>query len=112
MLIVLASGMITAFQHGMNSRFSKLAGHGFHGGMLNFVVGFLAAATFWLVLGKAQAPNREVFTSGPWWMWLGGVGGAIYVCVAIFALPRIGGAYYISALVIGQLEHFLRLRSE
>lgn len=103
LLLVFVSGAMTSFQHGMNRKFSTLAGNSIHGGILNFVVGLAAVLLFWAVLARGMLPNREAFTPSPWWMWLGGVCGGVYVCVAVFALPRIGSAYYVSALVIGQL---------
>jgi len=102
-LLVFGTGVLTAFQHGMNARFSRVAGHSFHGGMLNFAVGLAAAGLFWLFFSRGQLPSRDILTTGPWWMWLGGICGAVYICTAVFAVPRIGAAYYIAALVTGQL---------
>ncbi len=108
--LVFTSGVLTSFQHGMNRRFSTLAGNAIHGGILNFIVGLLATLLLWAILTRAHLPSRAVLTTGgehagggPWWMWLGGVCGAVYVCAAVYALPRIGSAYHVSALVIGQL---------
>ncbi|MGE3108209.1 MAG: DMT family transporter [Phycisphaerales bacterium] len=111
-LLVFGSGVLTAFQHGMNSRFSSVAGHPIHGGLINFAVGLLAVMVFWAILARAPMPNRAVFSPAPWWMWLGGVCGGIYVCTAVYAFPRIGSLYHVSALVIGQfaaatlIDHF------
>lgn len=101
--LVFVSGVLTSFQHGMNRRFGTLAGNSIHGGLVNFAVGLLAVIIFWAILTRGHAPNRAAFSLTPWWMWLGGVCGGIYVCVAVYALPRIGSAYHVSALVIGQL---------
>lgn len=68
--------------------------------LISFAVGttFLFLATIlgdrgtWSSLGKA-----------PWWVWLGGVFGALYVVAALVAVPRIGAATVVASAVLGQL---------
>ena len=48
-------------------------------------------------------PIAHAINTAPWWAWLGGIAGAMAVALAAFAVPRIGVATYISALIAGQL---------
>ena len=48
---------------------------------------------------------RKVFSKGnPWWMWLGGVCGAISVFGNAWLIPKIGAGAFFMALLLGQMS--------
>lgn len=48
--------------------------------------------------------TRNVFVRGnPWWMWLGGICGAIAVFGNSWLIPKIGAGAFFTALLFGQM---------
>jgi bacterial/archaeal transporter family-2 protein len=74
-------------------------------GALSFVVATVAMATLLgllLALAAIPRPRPSGLATLPWWGWLGGLCGAIYV-VSVFALiPEIGVAATVALTVAGQ----------
>ncbi len=99
-------GLISSVQPGMNARLGAAAGSPLYGGVANFAVGILLVLTVVTVLylrGDVTGPNLKQVATAPWWTWLGGTLGALYVCTAIFVVPKIGGVNYFVCIVVGQI---------
>jgi len=45
--------------------------------------------------------------TAPWWSWLGGLLGAVFVTSSILLVPRLGATLFIAAIVTGQLAFSL-----
>jgi transporter family-2 protein len=109
MLVLLAGGMI-ALQAPTNSMLAKAGGSPVLAALISFAVGTAALGIVWLASGNRPAPSS--FGSLPWYAWVGGAYGAIYVGIAAYAAPRIGLAPLITIGVAGQiimallLDHF------
>jgi transporter family-2 protein len=99
-------GLISSVQPGMNARLGSAAGSPLYGGVTNFAVGILlvvAVVTVLYLRGDVTGPNLKQVAAAPWWAWLGGTLGALYVCTAIFVVPKIGGVNYFVCIVVGQI---------
>ena len=102
MLMAFAAGIIIAMQPPINAELTRQLGHPMSGALWNFCGGML-------VLIVAHVVFRIVPTVGvavkhaPWWAWLGGVLGAIFVTTSIFLLPRIGVAAFTIGMLSGQI---------
>ena len=70
-------------------------------GALSFVVATAGMALLLLATGAAR-PRVQALRSMPWWGWLGGVVGAIYVVSVFSLIPEIGAAPTIALTVGGQ----------
>jgi transporter family-2 protein len=102
------AGVISTLQPGMNAKLGGLAGSPFYGGLINFLIGItliLGVLLTMKLLGSdlGRSPQFSKLPQAPWWSWLGGLLGAIYVCTAIFVVPKIGGVNYIVCIVVGQV---------
>ena len=54
----------------------------------------------------AMAFLGDTFTwpsSGPWWMWLGGVFGVVFILTSAWAVPRLGVLVTMLSVIAGQL---------
>lgn len=74
-------------------------------GAVSFVVatvgmGLLLAGS--LSIAHAPRPRIEPLRRVPWWAWLGGLAGAIYVTAIFSLIPEIGAAATIALTVAGQ----------
>ncbi|MCW3798277.1 DMT family transporter [Sphingomonas sp. BN140010] len=106
MLVLLAGGMI-ALQAPTNAMLGKAGGSPVLAALISFAVGTASLLGVWLATG--QRPAAGAFAGLPWYAWLGGAYGALYVGVAAFAAPRIGLASLITIGIAGQIATALLL---
>lgn len=100
LLVLFAGGMI-ALQAPTNVMLAKAGGSPVLAALISFAVGTATLFAVWLGSGNRPAP--AAFGALPWYAWIGGVYGAIYVGVAAFAAPRIGLASLITIGIAGQV---------
>lgn len=114
-LIALVSGMGVALQAGVNGKLRFTLGSPVLASIISFLVGTLALVAAYIItvsVGAQTAPPITNFKHTSWWMWIGGLLGAIYVFTTIIAAPRIGIANMLSLAIAGQiimavlLDHF------
>lgn len=100
LLVLLAGGMV-ALQAPTNVMLARAGGSPVLAALISFAVGTAALFLAWLASGNR--PGLAPFAVLPWYAWIGGVYGAIYVAVAAFAAPRIGLAPLITIGIAGQI---------
>ena len=100
-LLVLFAGAMIALQAPTNVMLAKAGGSPILAALISFSVGTAALFLVWLASGNR--PGGAAFGALPWYAWLGGVYGAIYVAVAAYAAPRIGLASLITVGIAGQV---------
>jgi transporter family-2 protein len=100
-LLVLLAGAMIALQAPTNVMLSKAGGSPVLAALVSFAVGTAALFVAWLLSGNR--PGVAPFAGLPWYAWLGGVYGAVYVAIAAYAAPRIGLASLITIGVAGQI---------
>jgi transporter family-2 protein len=109
-LLVLAAGGMIALQAPTNAMLARSGGSPVLAALISFMVGTVALFVVWLASGNR--PEAAGFAKLPWYAWLGGLYGAMYVAVAAYAAPRIGLASLITIGIAGQivsamlLDHF------
>jgi transporter family-2 protein len=99
-LLVCVAGAATALQAPINARLRSAV----HSPTLSALISF-AVGTILLFLATILA-ERGTFTNlgkAPWWIWIGGALGALYVIATLVAVPRIGAAAVVASAVLGQL---------
>ena len=100
LLVLLAGGMI-ALQAPTNVMLARAGGSPVLAALISFAVGTAALGVAWLASG--HRPGLAPFGALPWYAWVGGVYGALYVAVAAYAAPRIGLATLITVGIAGQI---------
>lgn len=99
-LVLLAGGMI-ALQAPTNVMLAKTGGSPVLAALISFAVGTAALFAVWLASGNR--PGVAQFGALPWYAWIGGVYGAVYVAIAAYAAPRLGLASLITIGIAGQI---------
>ena len=101
LLLALVAGILVAIQAPTNAILAKASGSPVVAAFISFFVGTIAlGALVAATSGKIFAPGlRDV----PWYAWVGGLYGAVFVAVAAFAAPRIGVGVLLTAAIAGQL---------
>jgi transporter family-2 protein len=99
--LALIAGVLVAIQAPTNAILAKASGSPVVAAFISFVVGTAALGVLVAASsGRVLAPElRHV----PWYAWVGGLYGAIFVAVAAFAAPRIGVGVLLTAAIAGQL---------
>ncbi len=100
LLVLFAGGMI-ALQAPTNAMLSRAGGSPVLAALISFAVGTLCLLAVWLASGNR--PRAAAFAGVPWYAWVGGAYGAMYVAVAAYAAPKIGLASLITIGIAGQI---------
>ena len=101
LLLVFVAGWMVALQAPTNAMLARAGGSPVLAALISFAVGTAALLSVWLA--TESRPNASTFGSLPWYAWLGGLYGAVYVAVAAYAAPRIGIATLITVVIAGQI---------
>jgi transporter family-2 protein len=109
--VALAAGMAAPTQFAINSQLREVVGGTVLAAALSFLVGTTVLFARTAVV-RRSVPKLGLMVSAPWWMWLGGLLGAFYVCASILLTPRLGVAITIGLFLAGQviasitIDHF------
>ena len=104
-LLMLTAGAGVAAQIVINAQLRVAAGSALWATNISFAVSMaagLAALTFAAVFAREPLPTPALWRA-PWWIWVGGLGGAAYVLLAILLARQLGAALLSAAGILGQL---------
>lgn len=106
-LLVFIAGAMVAMQAPTNAILAKAGGSPVLAALISFVVGTVALLAIWI--GSGNRPGTAAFSGLPWYAWIGGLYGAVFVGVAAYAAPKIGIASLITIGIAGQIAMALAL---
>ena len=106
-LLVFIAGAMVALQAPTNAMLAKAGESAVLAALISFTVGTIALLVVWLTSGNR--PGTAAFAGLPWYAWIGGLYGAVFVAVAAFAAPKIGIASLITIGIAGQIAMALWL---
>lgn len=104
-LLMLMAGAGLAAQIVINAQLRVVAGNALWAANIVFAVSLaagLAALAVAAVFARVPLPAPDLWRA-PWWVWLGGLAGAVYVLLAILLARRLGAALLSAAGILGQL---------
>lgn len=111
LLVCLVAGALMPLQAGVNAQLARWVGHPVTASLVSFAVGTLALFAY-SAAARPQLPPLSSLAAAPWWVWAGGLFGAVFVTAAAAFAPRLGAATFISITIAGQvlvsilLDHF------
>ena len=98
-VIMFIAGAAVAAQPSINGRLAQKVGV-LESSFISFAVGALALLIVVLMSGRG---NLRAISEAAWWELLGGFLGAFFVSMTIVAVPRIGTASTMAAVITAQL---------
>ena len=101
MIAVVLGGAATALQAPTNARMMTAVGSPVNAAFVSFAVGTAALGILAVLL--QTRPDMAASRALPWYAWVGGLYGAIFVVAAAWGVPRLGVATTIILMVAGQL---------
>jgi len=88
-LLAFIGGAMTAYQPLINAKLTQHLDSPIWGSFISFVVGTITLLIVGFILSGGKFMHIE--TEGlKWWMWTGGLLGAVFVTVAIYVVPYMG----------------------
>ena len=101
LLLVFVAGGVVALQAPTNGMLARAGGSPVLAALVSFAVGM--AVLIAILLAGGQRWTAQPFFALPWYAWLGGIYGALYVAVAAYAAPRVGLGVFVTIGIAGQL---------
>lgn len=101
MLAVVLGGAATALQAPTNAKMMGAVGSPVNAAFVSFAIGTAALGILALLL--QTRPDMAASRALPWYAWVGGLYGALFVVAAAWGVPRLGVATTIILMVAGQL---------
>ncbi|MFO0752287.1 MAG: DMT family transporter [Thermodesulfovibrionales bacterium] len=98
-VFIFCTGIAAAVQPSINGRLARKVGI-IESSFLSFAVGALALLILVLVSGRGSLRG---IGEAAWWELTGGLLGAFFVSMSIVAVPRLGTAAVMAAVIAGQL---------
>ena len=106
--VVFVAGGLIATQAGVNSQLARTVGHPVLAATISFVVGTLALLLCSVAVSGAWA-GRAAVAAAPWWIWTGGLLGAVFVVTTAWLAPVLGAATLLSVAIAGQMTFAMML---
>ena len=101
-MLAIGAGVLLPVQAGINAQLRSAVGSPLAAGLISFMMGTAGLAAVVLLL-RAPVTLRLAWSATPWWYWMGGLIGAVYVVASIVLAPRLGAATMVAAIVAGQM---------
>lgn len=100
--LAFAAGISIVIQQALNANLRTALDSAAWAGFVSYFVGVLCMALLAIAL-RDPIPSASVVSRIPWWAWSGGLFGAIFIGLAIYLVPLLGAATFISILIAGQM---------
>lgn len=100
--LAFAAGISIVIQQALNANLRHALDSAAWSGFASYFVGLLCMVLLAIAL-RDPVPSATVASRIPWWAWSGGLFGAIFIGLAIYLIPILGAATFISLLIAGQM---------
>jgi len=107
-VLALLAGAMLPIQAGVNAELARLVGQPVRSALISFAVGTGALLLLAFALTGASWPWGRMLQA-PWWVYVGGLLGVVYVVGVIVLAPKLGALLTFALLIAGQLLASLAL---
>lgn len=102
-VLTVLAGLILPLQIAFNNKLTSYSGNPVTTSLISFLVGTLALLIYSLTHFSAMQKSLLQIHQAPFYAWMGGLIGALYVITTVVASPRIGIATFMTLIIGGQL---------
>ena len=103
MIFTLITGALMPVQAILNTRLGRQIGGPLMGSLMSFFVGIICLLVLNLSLNYSSVIQLKPSSTSPWYIWLGGLLGAIFVAYITWVNQKQGMALTFSLVVSGQI---------
>lgn len=100
--IAVVLGLAVGVQPVINARLGNFAGNAAVAALISTVTS-TTCLTLYVLIVRPGLPSWGSLRAGPWWMWTGGIIGAVYVAVSLNLAQRLGATVLVAVVLIGQM---------
>ncbi|MBS1008776.1 DMT family transporter [Leuconostoc suionicum] len=98
------TGMLSALQTAINGHLGKVINSSLKAALISFLVGFITLLIIVLINHYAHKPKQAIqLVQQPWWIWIGGIIGSLFVLGNIFLVPLLGTGLVVVIVLVGQI---------
>lgn len=102
-LLGILMGVGVSVQTVVNTRLRSYVQSPLLASFISFSVGTLFLAAILISQSNALVPSTEVWNASPWWFWMGGALGAVWITLNIFVFLQLGPVQTSILPVLGQI---------
>ena len=102
MLAALVVGMLLSFQPPMNGMLARAIGSAYGAATISIAVALTSILLLIVITGSGEI-SRKTLSSVPWWVYLSGTIGAVFVAAGTAIAPMTGALVFFVCIVAGQL---------
>jgi transporter family-2 protein len=105
-LFIVASGLLIAMQAGSNATLDKSLHNPVVSSLVSFGSGvavLLLALAIYTIVTKTPMPKGQQWSAVPWWGWIGGTLGAIYVLAMVLTAEKVGSGMFVGLSVTASI---------
>ncbi|GAK48283.1 orotate transport protein [Secundilactobacillus oryzae JCM 18671] len=106
-MIAIIVGFVIGFglpvQTSINSRLRGSLGSPYLASLVSFLVGTLFLGVITVISGTSLGVSSTFIGQQPWWIWLGGLLGLVYLTGNILLFPKLGSVQTVIMPVVGQI---------
>lgn len=96
-------GGIISCQTAINSRLRAFIGSPYQASFVSFTIGTLFLALVTLASHQSLGVSSQILAQEPWWLWIGGFLGVIFLTTNILLFPHIGAVQTAIMPILGQV---------
>lgn len=100
--VAVLMGLLLTWQSPVNAEAARRFGSPVLAGMLSIGGSFLLLTLFALFTVRSL-PSAASLAAMPWWAWIGGITGAVFIIGAIFVVQRTGNFVLVASVIAGQM---------
>ena len=102
-ILALISGFCLAIQPAVNGHLGIGISSGIQAALISFLIGTILLLAINVILKQMRNVKKAFQKKAPWWFYMGGFLGALYVFFALVITPEIGTGAFVIFVLIGQM---------
>jgi bacterial/archaeal transporter family-2 protein len=95
-------GVFLTWQAPVNAEAARRLGSPALAALYSIGTSTLLVFIFAIIVVK-ELPKIDLIHEAPWWTWIGGITGAVFVAGALLIVPRTGSVVFLVSVIAGQL---------
>lgn len=101
-LVCVVLGVFLTWQGPVNAEAARRLGSPALAAVLSLTMSVVLVVVFALLTVR-EMPGWSQVTAAPWWIWIGGITGAVFVIGSLLVVPKTGSVLFLLSVILGQM---------
>jgi bacterial/archaeal transporter family-2 protein len=101
-LICVVLGIFLTWQGPVNAEAARRLSSPALAAVLSLSVSVVLVVLFALLTARTK-PDWAEIAAAPWWTWIGGITGAVFVVGSLLVVPKTGSVLFLLSVILGQM---------